>query len=90
MIDESTLEKPYAKKIELVSHWLDRQASRYGQGNQPLALMFKLAESTSKSWKRLKGCDKFDFVANGFILIDGELQQYFSAILHGHMDTDHA
>ena len=38
-------------------------------------MMFKLAESASKTWKRLKGYDKLEFVAKGCTFKDGELQQ---------------
>jgi len=38
-------------------------------------MMFKLAESAFRKWKRLKGYEKLEFIAKGYIFKDAELQQ---------------
>jgi hypothetical protein len=54
---------------------LEKAVSPLSLGAKHLAMMFKLAESASKTWKRLKGYDKLEFVAKGCTFKDGELQQ---------------
>ena len=38
-------------------------------------MMYKLAESASRNWKRLKGYEKLEFVVKGHNFKVGELQQ---------------
>jgi transposase-like protein len=52
-----------------------RKTKGSGSRRTSLAMMFKLAESASKTWKRLKGNEKLEFVAKGCTFKDGELQQ---------------
>ena len=52
-----------------------RKTKGSGSRRTSLAMMFKLAESASKTWKRLKGYEKLEFVAKGCTFKDGELQQ---------------
>lgn len=52
-----------------------RKTKGSGSRRTSLAMMFKLAESASRKWKRLKGYEKLEFVAKGHIFKDGELQQ---------------
>ncbi len=52
-----------------------RKTKGSGSRRTSLAMMFILAESASKTWKRLKGYEKLEFVAKGCALKDGELQQ---------------
>ncbi len=52
-----------------------RKTKGSGSRRTRLAMMFKLAESASKSWKRLEGYDKLDSVDKGCTFKDGELQQ---------------
>jgi len=46
-----------------------------GSRRTRLAMIFILAESESKSWKRLEGYDKLESVDKGCTFKDGELQQ---------------
>lgn len=52
-----------------------RKTKGSGSRRTSLAMMFKLAESAARKWKRLKGYEKLEFVAKGQIFKDGELQQ---------------
>lgn len=52
-----------------------RKTKGSGSRRTSLAMMYKLAESASRRWKRLKGYEKLEFVVKGSIFKDGELQQ---------------
>lgn len=52
-----------------------RKTKGSGTRRTSLAMMYKLAESASKRWKRLKGYEKLEFVVKGRIFKDGEIQQ---------------
>lgn len=52
-----------------------RKTKGSGSRRTSLAMMYKLAESASRTWKRLKGYEKLEFVVKGHIFKDGEIQQ---------------
>jgi transposase-like protein len=52
-----------------------RRTKGSGSRRTSLAMMFALTRSAEKKWRRLKGAEKLEFVTQGRIFQDGELQQ---------------
>lgn len=53
-----------------------RRTKGNGTRRTSLAMMFKLAESASKKWRRLRGYDQIPLVIQGKQFVDGTLQEY--------------
>lgn len=56
-----------------------RKTKGSGTRRASLTMMFKLAQSASKKWKRLRGSDKIAFVIEGRSFKDGILQEEIAA-----------
>ena len=52
-----------------------RRTKGSGTRRTSLAMMFKLAESASKKWRRLRGYEQIAHVIHGQLFIDGTLQE---------------
>ena len=53
-----------------------RRTKGSGTRRTSLAMMFKLAESASKKWRRLRGYQQITLVVQGRQFIDGTLQEH--------------
>ena len=53
-----------------------RRTKGNGTRRTSLAMMFKLAESASKKWRRLRGYEQIPLVIQGKQFVDGTLQEY--------------
>lgn len=53
-----------------------RRTKGSGSRRTSLAMMFKLAESASRKWKRIRGYDQINHVIEGREFKDGELQEH--------------